>query len=197
MAIDFDDVRLPEDIERDTTGGPDFRTTVIRLINGAEQRNQEWELPLDQYNIAYGIQKREDMEAVYEFFHARNGRARGFRFRNWLDYSVTGSPVGLIPGEPTKRQLIRVYDDTANAEHRIITRPVLSTLKVYRDMVLTTNYSIEPLGVLAFPDDPGANVLASFEFDIPVRFDIDRLSVRLSTFQAGSIPSIQLIELRE
>lgn len=195
MANDFDDVRLPEDIERGTRGGPSFKTTVITMASGKEQRNQHWQVTRSTFNIGYGIQKRADLETVYAFFHARRGMARGFRFRNWLDYTVTAGPVGTIASQPLQRQLVRQYADAANPYIRLITHPVVSTLKVYVNAVLTTNYTLSERGVLIFPSDPGANVLASFEYDTPVRFDIDDLSVMLNTYMEGSIPSIQLVEL--
>lgn len=38
---------------------------------------------------------------------------------------------------------------------------------------------------------------ASFEFDVPVRFDTDRLDIELSDFDAAEAPFIPLIEVRE
>lgn len=195
MANDFDDVRLPEDIERGTIGGPRFKTTVISLASGKEQRNQNWALVRSKFNIGYGIQQRADLEAVYAFFHARRGMLRGFRFRNWLDYSVVESPVGTVPGEPLKRQLVRSYEDETTPYTRVITHPVASTLKVYVNFVLTNNYVLGEDGILTFVIDPGVNVLATFEYDIPVRFDTDDLDVKLNTYREGEIPVIQIIEL--
>jgi uncharacterized protein (TIGR02217 family) len=197
MANDFDDVRLPVDIERGATGGPGFQTTVITLANGDESRNQEWEASRDKFNIGYGIQKRADMEAVYSFFMARRGRARGFRFRNWLDYQVKEQAVGIVEGEPTQRQLIRPYSDGAVSTYRIVTHPVEETLRVYVNNVLTESYTLEDNGVLVFGADPGNNVKATFEFDIPARFDNDDLNVQLNTYMEGTFPSIQIIELRQ
>jgi uncharacterized protein (TIGR02217 family) len=44
---------------------------------------------------------------------------------------------------------------------------------------------------------PGSSeiVTAGFEFDVPVRFDIEHLSVSLTAFEAGQIPSIPLVEI--
>lgn len=195
MAEIFDDVRLPEDIERGSRGGPSFSTTIITLASGKEQRNQEWELVRGSYNIGYGIQKRESMEAVLAFFHARRGRARGFRFRDWTDFKVVAASVGIVDGEPLQRQLIREYADPVNPYLRIITHPVASTLKVYVNSILTTAYTLEEGGRLVFLSDPGVDVVASFEYDIPVRFDIDDLNIMLNTYMEGTIPSIQIVEL--
>ncbi len=42
----------------------------------------------------------------------------------------------------------------------------------------------------------GAIVTAGFEFDVPVRFDTDSIRVQASTFQAGEVPSVPVIEVR-
>ena len=47
----------------------------------------------------------------------------------------------------------------------------------------------------AVPAD-GASVTAGFAFDVPVRFDIDRLEINLTGFDAGDIPTIPLVEIR-
>jgi uncharacterized protein (TIGR02217 family) len=53
-------------------------------------------------------------------------------------------------------------------------------------------------GLVTFDAPPasGAVISAGFEFDVPVRFDTDRLDIALSRFRAGDIPSIPLIELK-
>jgi uncharacterized protein (TIGR02217 family) len=195
MANDFDDVRLPEDIERGAVGGPGFRTTVITLVGGGERRNQEYEQPRGVYNIGYGIQKRAQMERIYAFFHARRGRARAFRFRDWIDFKTEGSPVGLVAGQPNQRQLIRVYADEIVPFVRVITHPVAATVEMYVGLVKTNDWTLLPNGIVQFNSDPGPDVLASFEFDIPVRFDLDDMSVRLNSFQEGSFPSISISEI--
>jgi len=43
---------------------------------------------------------------------------------------------------------------------------------------------------------PGSEVTAGFEFDVPVRFESDRLDVTLDIERLGSISSIPLIEIR-
>lgn len=192
----FDNVRLPVDIERGAVGGPEYRTTVTNMASGRERRNQEWEIPLSSFNIGYGIQRRADMEQVYAFFHARGGKARGFRFKNWLDFKVDPTPVGEIAGEPLLRQIIRIYADAINPQLRIVAYPIESTLKVWVDQVQTTDFVLLDGGVLQFTQDPGPDVIAACEYDIPVRFDSDKLDVRLNTFMEGETPSIQIVELR-
>jgi uncharacterized protein (TIGR02217 family) len=37
---------------------------------------------------------------------------------------------------------------------------------------------------------------AGFEFDVPVRFDSDRITTSLAGFAAGEVPSIPVVEVR-
>ena len=49
---------------------------------------------------------------------------------------------------------------------------------------------------LAVAPAAGAPVSAGFEFDVPVRFDSDRIATSLAGFAAGEIPSIPVVEVR-
>jgi uncharacterized protein (TIGR02217 family) len=59
--------------------------------------------------------------------------------------------------------------------------------------------SIPATGRVTFAADAvppmGAAVTAGFEFDVPVRFDTDELTVDLAAFTAGEVPRIPLIEI--
>ena len=37
---------------------------------------------------------------------------------------------------------------------------------------------------------------AGFEFDVPVRFDTDRIQTSVASFQAGDVPSVPIVEVR-
>ena len=43
---------------------------------------------------------------------------------------------------------------------------------------------------------PGAAITAGFEFDVPVRFDTDKLELNISGFHHGTIPNIPIVEIR-
>ncbi len=49
---------------------------------------------------------------------------------------------------------------------------------------------------LATPRPQGAAVTAGFAFDVPVRFDADRMEVTLESFGAGRMVAMPLIEVR-
>jgi len=42
----------------------------------------------------------------------------------------------------------------------------------------------------------GASVTAGFEFDVPVRFDSDRIQTSVASFQAGDVPDVPIVEVR-
>ena len=42
----------------------------------------------------------------------------------------------------------------------------------------------------------GATVTAGFGFDVPARFDTDRLTISIKSFKAGEIPTIPIIEVK-
>lgn len=191
-----DSQRLPVDVERGARGGPNFSTSITSTINGAETRNSQWADSRATYDIGYGIRSRADLEAVLSFFYGRRGRARSFLFKDWLDYKTEAVTVAAGPTALT-RQLVKRYDTGGNEYVRFITQPIVSTLLVYVDNVATTSYTYDGAGIISFASDPGVNVKAAFEFDVPARFNVDSLSVALEHFNAGSIASIPIIEVRE
>lgn len=192
----MDNVRLPDDVERGARGGPGFKTTIVTLSSGAEQRNQEWSIARGAWDVGYGIRKRVDLEAVYAFFLARRGMARSFRFKDWLDFQATAEAVATT-GNALTRQLQKTYEDDVNPYIRKIVAPVASTLQVYVDNILVeSGYTLGDNGLLTFSSDPGSNVKASFEFDVPARFDTDELGVTLNTYLDGDIASIPIVEVR-
>jgi uncharacterized protein (TIGR02217 family) len=83
---------------------------------------------------------------------------------------------------------------------RPITKPVAETVSVTVDGVPTSAFVVSDLtGIVTFDEPPseGAVLLAEFEFDVPVRFDTDRLDIELSSFEAADAPAIPLIEVLE
>ena len=53
-------------------------------------------------------------------------------------------------------------------------------------------------GRIEFNDAPydGATISAGFEFDVPVRFDTDRIQTSVASFRAGDVPNVPVVEVR-
>lgn len=194
----FDNVRLPDDIERGAEGGPKFQTSIIALGNGSEQRNVDWIAQRCTFDVGYGVEDKAGYSEIVKFFYARQGKARGFRFKDWSDFEASGVTIGVGDGVQTQFQLLKRYTNIVTFERKI-TRPVVGTVVVYADGVPTAPTVNVSTGIVTFASAPAIDVVitADFEFDVPVRFDTDELRLNLLTYDAGTIPSIPVIELIE
>jgi uncharacterized protein (TIGR02217 family) len=197
----FHQVRFPLDVALGARGGPERMTDIVTLSSGREERNQRWAQSRRRYNAGYGIKSRADMQIVLAFFEERRGRFHSFLWRDGLDNSSNGpQPLGTGNGSATQFQLVKRYGAAFDPYDRPITKPVAATVDVFADGVATGGFAVDALtGIVTFGVAPGVGVAltASFTFDVPVRFDIDRLDIELTGFDAADAPSIPLIEVRE
>ena len=91
--------------------------------------------------------------------------------------------------------------DVINADAEQSLKSALAQLQgsVKREIVSAEALLLDALsGIVTFNVAPGVGAVltARFEFDVPVRFDIDRIDIDLAQFDAGRIPSIPLVEIR-
>lgn len=197
----FHQVRFPLDVSLGARGGPERATDIVTLSSGREERNQRWAQSRRRYNAGYGIKSRADMAAVLAFFEERRGRFHAFLWRDGLDHSSNGSqPLGTGDGTTTQFQLIKRYGASFDPYDRPITKPVADSVEVFMNGTPTAEFDVDALtGIVTFDTAPGVGAVltASFEFDVPVRFDIDRLDIELSGFDAADAPAIPLVEVRE
>jgi uncharacterized protein (TIGR02217 family) len=207
----FHEVRFPLRVALGASGGPVRRTDIVNLSNGREQRNQRWRDSRRSYDAGSGIRSLADLYAVLEFFEARRGQLYGFRFRDPLDWqscapsgavTTQDQPIGIGDGETAAFQLTKTYQDTGGSWTRRIAKPVAGSVVLAVDGVAVPQsaYAVDPAtGIVTFAAGhvPAATALvqAGFEFDVPVRFDTDRIDVDLAHFDAGRIPTIPLTEI--
>jgi uncharacterized protein (TIGR02217 family) len=209
----FHETRFPTAISRAAHGGPERRTDVIVLGSGAEERNARWADPRRSYNAGYGVKSLDDLHAVIAFFEERRGRLIGFRWRDptdWKSCAPEGTPsaldqsIGTGDGTTAAFQLVKIYGSTFNPWTRAITKPVAGSVLVAVAGITQapgTAFTVDTAtGVVTF--QPGhvpaaaAAVTAGFEFDVPVRFDTDKLEIDIQGFRHGAIPSIPVVEIR-
>jgi uncharacterized protein (TIGR02217 family) len=197
---DFVEIRFPTDIAYGSSGGPAFSTDVTISQNGYEQRNSNWQQARARYNVAHGLKTRVQMDALIAFFRARHGRAVGFRFKDWSDYQANTQGIGVGDGMRREFQLIKRYGSGGQEQIRPILKPVVGSVEVrVNDLLQTSGVSVDTSnGVVSFVTAPvnGAIITASFEFDVPVRFDTDALDVTLEEIEAFTANAIMLVELR-
>lgn len=204
----FHAVRFPLDIALGARGGPERATDIVTLASGREERNSRWRHARRRYNAAYGVKSRADMQQVLAFFEERRGRFHSFLWRDGLDFSssagATPGPldqeIGSGDGVKVSFTLTKRYGADFDPYLRPITKPVPGTVRVAVAGAETIAFTLDPLTgevTLATPPAEGAAVTAGFLFDVPVRFDTDRLEVELTSFDAAEVPAIPLIEVRE
>ena len=196
----IDAVRLPIDVERGVRGGPLFNTIVLRSDGGNTSTNQNWQYPLYQGNVGYGIQSRQNLKSVIDFFWARRGRLRGFLFRDWSDYQFEDVQLGLGDGSDTTFAVKKIYEDDIVPFERPLKYAIESSMTVKVDGVTVADnqWSLSN-GIITFNSAPALNavITASGEFDIPVMFMRDQLEVSMEVWNAGSIANIPISEVRE
>lgn len=207
----FHDVRFPLDIALNSEGGPAWRTEIVALTSGHEQRNSPWAASRRAWNAGYGVKSLADIESVIVFFEARRGRLYGFRFRDpfdWKSGPLLADPdpedqvIGAGDGAASQFPLVKRYVSGGASHVRTIARPVEGSVRVALDGIEQSegaDFTVDAgagLVTFAAPPGEGVAVTAGFAFDTPARFDTDELRISLAAFRAGDIPSIPLIEVR-
>jgi uncharacterized protein (TIGR02217 family) len=209
----FHDVLFPTAVSFGATGGPERRNEIVALTSGREKRNARFSQSQHHYDAGTGVKSLDDLHDIVTFFEARRGSLHAFRFRDPFDRkscrpgetpSAYDQAVGTGDGATDRYKLVKTYGTGADAYHRLIRKPVIATLRV---AVGETELSTP--GAFTFDDATGEVVFAAgsipgdglavtcgYEFDVPVRFDAERLEISLKAFKAGQIPSIPLVEVQ-
>ncbi len=216
----FDDMRLPDDVERGMNGGPGTKTNIRTRISGREKRNRVWAATRGRWSVSYGISTKPQLDAVIDMFYIVGGEADGFRFKDWSEFQIgdtltpdvsTRQLIGLTDTTTTTFQIFLRKAQGANFFDRIISKIVVGTLRVWVDNVEITEgagvseYAIDNnTGIITLGStlvaQSGTEVEVLCEFDVPVRFnqaDLDLNTEGVFGLDAVlSIPSIQIIEIR-
>lgn len=209
--MEFHEIRFPANLSFGSVGGPERRTEIVTLASGHEERNTPWAHSRRRYDAGVGLRSLDDVEALIAFFEARRGQLFGFRWKDWADFKscpaskVVGPEdqlIGTGDGVTTVFPLLKTYVSGANSYIRPIAKPVAGSVVV----AVGADPKVESLefGVdlvtgnvtFAVPPAQGARLTAGFEFDVPVRFDTDRIQTSVASFQAGDVPSVPVLEVR-
>lgn len=206
----FHEVRLPARLAFGSTGGVERRTEVVTLGSGFERRSTAWAQGRRRYLIGANLRSLDDMAALTAFFEARRGRLHGFRFRDFADFKSCAPSGAITPddqslgigdGVRTTFELCKRYGEGEDAAERRILKPVEGTVRIAVGGAELASGAFQTdltTGVLILETPPPAQaaVTAGFEFDVPVRFDADRIDVTLESFAAGRMAAVPLIEVR-
>lgn len=177
-------------------GGPRYSTTLVRTDSGAEQAIQKWSQSLGKWDISYSVQTQAQLQALQQFFHARQGKSTGFLFLDPIDNTGTLQALGVGDGTTTTFQLVMNYTSGGITTVRKITKPNVSTVAAFVSGVSTAATVNASTGVLTFGTAPasGHPVTASFQYYVPVRFDSDVNEVTINGL-IGGWDRIELVEV--
>jgi len=203
----FAEVRLEDGlIIYGSDGGAEFNTTIVTVNSGAEFRNPQWTDALGVWDFGDRTMTDDALQSIVGFFRARMGKAQGFRFKDWADYSTLQTVTTLknsthqgVLGDGTNFGIgngtaayntYKKYTSGISSVYRQIKKPVSGTFRAYKNGTLLVvgggvgQYQYDTTtGILTFQGGSGYptgsdTLTCAFEFDIPVRFDTDKIKYR-------------------
>ncbi|WP_146587347.1 DUF2460 domain-containing protein [Puniceibacterium confluentis] len=209
--MNFHEIRFPANLSFGSVGGPERRTDVVTLASGHEERNSPWAHSRRRYDAGVGLRSLDDIAVLIAFFEARRGQLYGFRWKDWADYksckpseTLRHDDQVIARGDGATRsfQLTRRYRSGEGTYIRPIQKPVAGTVRAAiqgDELREGIDYTVDTArGLLTFSEPPLAQsvISAGYEFDVPVRFDSDRILTSVASFQAGEAPDVPVVEVR-
>lgn len=172
----FIEERLLDCISYSSSFGIEFNTKIEQIVSGQERRVALWDMPRGKFTVDYSMLTPEHGAILRGAFMACRGSLYGFRFKDWADFKVSKSSLGITKEGSNTIQLTKSYSFGGEGLKRIIRKPVTGTVKLYINEIeesFTIDYST---GIISFNAEAGGLPIAwSGEFDTPVRFLHDKM----------------------
>jgi uncharacterized protein (TIGR02217 family) len=192
--MSFYEVQFPSAISYGAVGGPAFKTDVVVVSSGAETRNVTWAQARRRYDVAHAAREPTASDAVKAFFHAMSGKAHGFRFKDWTDFSTVAADGKFTSLGGTQYQAYKRYTTSGGQTYDRIIQKGIATWTITGGTGVSVDYNT---GIVTSTGAPSA---WAGSFDVPCRFDTDELSgVIIDKSSAGLIvgwSSIPIVEIR-
>lgn len=173
----FIEERLLDKVVYGSQFGKEFNTRIVSLRSGVDRRNADWAAPLGRYSVLYELLEPSDHQVVVNAHMACMGALVGFRFKDWSDYEAKNEFLVVADGTEQTVQLTKQYKFGPISYSRKIVKPVGNTVLLYADGVALPHDVDSTTGLVTFTATSGQAITWSGEFDVPVRFDNDRLDV--------------------
>jgi hypothetical protein len=191
--MSFFECQFPTKIAFGAVGGPSWSTIVNMGFSGFEQRNRNWSLVRNKYQLDLVAQPLSTFQTVMNFFLATGGKTDAFRFLDATDFVGTAQATSPATGNGANKifQLQKAYTigvgATLRTYTRTISKPIMShqtnggqlltdfsgltladTVVMYLNGVkktLTTDYTVDATtGLVTFVVAPGAGVNVAADF---------------------------------
>jgi uncharacterized protein (TIGR02217 family) len=217
----FDEVRLNLGYDYGAIGGPSFNPLILEDGSGRRVRHAQRYQSKGRWNVGNRQISEANLNSLKDFFIARNGRQRGFRWKDWTDYQanlhfqhLSGySSEGQWRFQLVKQYGSRYFGSSLAASfifgsyQRPIYKPVQGTVHLFavigsinpveltEGTQWTLNYQTGE-GFIDPPFYPGSNIwyAATFEFDVPVRFDRDDFAANYLGGDIWQLSNLAIVE---
>ncbi|CAN7769781.1 DUF2460 domain-containing protein [Mesorhizobium sp. LjNodule214] len=172
----MDTVAINNKFALDMKFGPVFQTTVIQLMGGYEDRNQDWPIALWKYEVELRNRPIAEIRAFQRHVLGRRGSMHVFPLRDPIDNTLTDENIGTGNGVTLEFQIKKTYADDDRPYRRPIA--IVSNLVVKVDgvtQVEAVDFNTED-GWIGFASAPtaGQAITVSCDFLIPVKYEADQ-----------------------
>jgi uncharacterized protein (TIGR02217 family) len=211
---------FPERISFGARSEPEWSTELATTVAGFDAANQNWSNAKHSFDVSLAVRTADDYVAVRAHFHMTRGRAKGFLFKDPLDFEVAVAEgvCEEVEESSTGFQMFKRYGSGDDLYDRKITRPVSGTVQIFRTRGMTTSNvtgsatidyggdsTEEPGGTFEVSGDlPGDVYTWSGEFRVPCRYGVDRLPTAIVNKQPSAdgqlfvqCDSIPVVEIRD
>lgn len=179
--------RFPEEISYGVSFGPEFSTSIATSQSGFEVRNRNRSRGLCVGECSHALKTKAQLDELLTFFRSMGGRFHSFRFKDWADYQCTAAQSKMTLISTGVYQMYKVYEAAIGfSEDRKISKPVTGTVTIFRTRsAVTTNITGSSsinftTGAVTVTGHVAGDVYTwSGEFDVPCRFDTDRMSINI------------------
>jgi uncharacterized protein (TIGR02217 family) len=195
--MNFHNVNLPKFIEIFAVGGPVFSSSHASTISGREVINLDREYAKNKYLIKNCKLSELEFEQFNAFFRARKGQNYTFRFRDYADCKVVKQVIAVGDANTKIYHLFKLYDDPISPYLRFINKPVQVSLKLLLNgepFEAVVDYD-KGLIVLENALSQDQTLVASFTFDLMVRFCSDSFEYNLADDGTFELLNLSLIEV--
>lgn len=198
--MSFHDINLPDFLAIFAVGAPEFATSYVISKSGRESRSLDNAYPFHKYTLKDCRLSSEQFYQFKSFFQARAGRMYSFRMKDYADFKVEKQL--LIKGDGAFKQfsLHKLYSDDIAPFYRKITKPKKDKVQLFIGENILSDFTINDLTGLASLKEPiekNQIVLASFEFDVCVRFVKDSFEYKNMPDGSIELVNIELMEVEE
>lgn len=192
----FYNTRLSDRVSNGFQGGPEYLTTEVPNAGGYGAFISEWVEAHWTFIADYDVMDPLSQNEIRNCFMAMRGKRHSFRFKDWTDFQATNQALGTGDGTNTPRQLKKYYTFGAATVGRTILLPIATSVVVTANgspFTVTVNDQTGMVSPATGNWPSGQILLASFYFDVRVRFGKDYYPFTMAARNLGSV-SIDLKE---